>query len=71
MGAPDVQCAQRVEIVAPDGTSCDSLDATIAAGHCRTEDMTVTLGGTPIQEMPADPSQPPICSYRWWKDALR
>jgi len=71
MGAPDVQCAQRIEIVAPDGTSCDSLDANIAAGRCRTEDMTVTLGGTPVQEMPADPSQPPICSYRWWKDALR
>jgi Divergent InlB B-repeat domain len=71
MGAPDVQCAQRVELVAPDGTSCGSLDATIAAGRCRTEDMTVSLRGTPIQQMPADPTQPPLCSYRWWKDALR
>lgn len=70
MGAPNADCAQKIEVLAPDGTSCGSLDATIASGLCRTEDVVLSLGGTPIQRMP-EGQQQDTCSYRWWKDALR
>ena len=53
------------------GTSCGSFDATLASGKCRTEDLNLGLGGTPIQPMPRELSSRDSCSYRWWKDALR
>jgi List-Bact-rpt repeat protein len=71
MGAPDAGCAQKVEVLAADGTSCGSLDATLAAGRCRTEDVALSLDGTPIQPVPKELSKQDLCSYRWWKDALR
>ena len=71
MGAPNADCAQKIEVLAPDGTSCGSFDATLASGNCRTEDLALTLGGTPIQPMPRELSSQDSCSYRWWKDALR
>jgi len=71
MGAPNADCAQKVEIVAPDGTGCGSFDISIAAGKCRTEDVGLSLDGTPIQLMPRELSQANTCSYRWWQHALR
>jgi hypothetical protein len=70
MGAPDAPCTQTVEVLASDGTACGTVDATIAAGRCRTEDVTMSLGGTPIQPLPRAALEQ-TCSYRWWKDALR
>jgi len=70
MGAPDADCDQKVEIVAPDGTSCGSFDIGIAAGKCRTEDVGLGLDGSPIQLMPRNLSQANTCSYRWWQHAL-
>jgi hypothetical protein len=70
LGAPDAPCTQTVEILAPDGTACGRVDATIAAGRCRTEDVAMGLGGTPIQPLPRAASQA-TCSYRWWTNALR
>ena len=71
MGAPNADCGQKIEVLAPDGTSCGSFDATLASGKCRTEDLNLGLGGTPIQPMPRELSSRDSCSYRWWKDALR
>ena len=70
MGAPGTDCAQKIEVLAPDGTSCGALDATIAAGQCRTEDVAISLDGTPIQPLPRAAGQD-TCSYRWWTHALR
>jgi hypothetical protein len=69
MGAPDVDCAQKVDVVAPDGTSCGSFDASIASGKCRTEDFGLGLDGTPVQLLPR--SSADTCDYRWWPTALR
>jgi hypothetical protein len=43
---------------------------TIASGRCRTQDVALSFGGTPIQPMPKELSQNDMCSYRWWKDAV-
>jgi hypothetical protein len=71
MGAPDADCAQKVEVMAPDGTSCGSFDIGIASGKCRTENVSLSLDGTPIQLMPRELSQPYTCSYRSWLHALQ
>jgi hypothetical protein len=70
MGAPGADCAQKIEVMAPDGTACGSFDATIASGTCRTEDLALTLEGTPVQLLPNNLSSPNTCSYRWWAHAL-
>jgi len=71
MGAPGADCAQKIEVMASDGTACGSFDATIASGTCRTEDVGLTLEGTPVQLLPKNLSSPNTCSYRWWAHALR
>jgi len=68
MGASDDDCAQRIEVLAPDGTSCAALDVSVGTGRCRTEDVASSLTGTPIHPLPRSQD---LCSYRWWKDALR
>ena len=69
MGAPGVDCAQKVDVLAPDGTFCGLFDAPIADGKCRTEDFGLGRDGTPVQLLPR--SSPDICAYRWWPSALR
>jgi len=59
------------EVMAPNGAACGSFDATIASGTCRTEDLGLTLDGTPVQLLPKNLSSPNTCSYRWWAHALR
>ena len=76
LGADAVACSQRVEVVAPDGTSCGSADYAIAAGTCDTLDMTLALDGTVMQQLPRSmESSDPIhgghtCTWRWWPGAL-
>ena len=63
--------AQRVEIVAPDGTSCGARDFPIAAGTCETKDLTVGWDGTVIQGLPTaletagQPFDQRTCTLRW------
>jgi hypothetical protein len=71
LGAPNADCGQKIEVVAADGTSCGSFDIGIAAGKCRTENVSLSMDGTPIQLMPREFSQSNTCSYRWWMHALR
>lgn len=71
LGAPGADCAQKIEVLAPDGTSCGWFDASIARGQCRTEDMGLGRDGTPIQLMPKALAPANTCSYRWWPAALR
>jgi hypothetical protein len=71
MGAPNGDCAQKVEVIAPDGTSCGAFDISVAGGKCRTENVSLSLDGTPIQLMPRELSQPNTCSYRSWLHALQ
>lgn len=71
LGGPGADCAQKIEVLAPDGTSCGFFDATIARGQCRTEDMGFGRDGTPIQLMPKALSPASTCSYRWWRGGLR
>src|SRR6267143_636693 len=73
LGASNVACTQRLELLAPDGTSCGARDYQIAAGTCSTGDLTLGLDGTVIQQLPAsmeserswyDGSH--TCTWRWW-----
>ena len=71
LGGPGADCAQKIDVLAPDGTGCGSFDATIARGQCRTEDVSIGREGTPIQLMPKALTPASTCSYRWWPAALR
>ncbi|GAC1535610.1 MAG: hypothetical protein NVS2B9_00970 [Myxococcales bacterium] len=73
-GAAKVACSQRVEVLAPDGTSCGVRDYPIAAGTCDTKDLTLGMDGTVIQPLPTslepnDGSR--TCTWRWWTGAVR
>jgi hypothetical protein len=77
-GAPNVACTQRVEVLAPDGTSCGSRDYPLAAGTCDTGAMTLGLDGTVIQQLPLSMETPRnpqdgthTCTWWWWPAALR
>ena len=76
-GAKNVTCSQRIEVVAPDGTSCGAREYPIAAGTCDTHDMALGADGTVIQLLPdAMETKDPIrltqtCTWRWWSAALR
>jgi len=77
-GARQVTCSQRVEVFAPDGTSCGSRDFPIAAGTCDTRDVTLGADGTIIQQLPLsmETQRNPYngshtCTWRWWAGALQ
>ena len=61
---------QMIDILAPDGTQCGSLNLGLESGQCRTEDVTLALDGTPIQLRPRD-TVAGSCAYRWWPSALQ
>jgi len=76
-GANGVACSQRLEVVAPDGTSCGATDYPIAAGTCDTRDLTVAADGTVIQGLPLSmEAWNPLdsrhsCSWRYWPGAVK
>jgi hypothetical protein len=77
-GEANVACTQKVEIVAPDGTSCGSTEYKIADGNCFTRDLTMAEDGTIIQLLPTamETVTDPIrayhtCTWRWWTRAAR
>ena len=76
-GAKGVACAQRIEVVAPDGSSCGARDYPIAAGNCDTHQLSVGADGTVMQLLPdALETTDPImfthtCTWRWWSAALK
>jgi len=77
LGAKGVLCTQRVEVVAPDGTSCGATDYPIAGGTCDTLDLNLGADGTIIQQLPGAMEQTNsivgghTCTWRWWPAALR
>jgi hypothetical protein len=77
LGAKGVDCTQRVEIVAPDGTRCGTRDFKIADGTCDTHDLTLGLDGTVIQRLPdameskSETTGDTTCTWRWWAGAVR
>jgi len=76
-GANGVACNQRLEVVAPDGTSCGATDYPIAAGTGDTRDLTVAADGTVIQGLPLSmEAWNPLdsrhsCSWRYWPGAVK
>jgi hypothetical protein len=76
-GRSGATCTQRLEIVAPDGTSCGSRDYTIASGACDLNDLTLGADGTVIQLLPsAMESIEPVrmshtCTWRYWRGATK
>lgn len=77
LAAAGVPCTQRVELIAPDGTSCGAADYPIADGTCDTHEMTLGADGTLIQQLPAALEQTNqmvgghTCTWRWWRAAAR
>jgi hypothetical protein len=77
LGAKGVLCTQRVEVVAPDGTSCGATDYPIAGGTCDTLDLNLGADGTIIQQLPRAMEQTNsvvgghTCTWRWWPAAFR
>jgi hypothetical protein len=81
LGAKDVPCTQRLEIVTPDGIVCGARDYPIAATTCTTKDLALGADGTVIQPLPdAMEAQGPhtsygdgtqTCTWRWWTGALK
>jgi hypothetical protein len=75
-GATGVDCTQRLEILAPDGTSCGTRDYAIASGKCDTMDLTLGADGTVIQQLPSalesiTPVSTHTCTWRWWTGAVK
>jgi hypothetical protein len=77
LGAKSVLCTQRVDVIAPDGISCDATDYAIAAGTCDTFDLSLGADGTIVQQLPSAMEQTNTvvggrtCTWRWWPAALR
>ena len=76
-GALGVTCSQRVEVLAPDGTSCGTRDYSMSGATCDTRDLTLGLDGSVIQQLPVsmetttDTHGSHTCTYRWWTGAVR
>jgi hypothetical protein len=70
-GAPNVDCAQSVEVVTSSGASCGSRQFRAAQGQCRTLGMTVGADGTLMQQTPQGMDAPGVCSWRYFPGALR
>jgi hypothetical protein len=77
LGQDGVLCTQRVEVLAPDGTSCGATDFPIAGGTCDTLELSLGADGTIIQRLPDAMEQRNnfvgghTCTWRWWPAALR
>jgi hypothetical protein len=76
MGAQGTACDQKVEVLAPDGASCGSLDFPIASSTCDTFDLRLGVDGTVLQKLPASLEQAPgaavrNCTVRFWPALLK
>jgi hypothetical protein len=79
MGQPGVACDQTIELLAPTGASCGSLDFAIDASRkCDTFDLRLALDGTVLQKLPSEMEAPASadgktrnCTLRFWPAALR
>jgi hypothetical protein len=76
-GGANEKCSQRLEIVAPDGTSCGARDYAVASGTCDLGELTLGFDGTVIQQLPrAMESSEPVreshsCTWRFWPGAAK
>ena len=68
-----VDCADRIEVVAADGTSCGSTELRMAAGTCDRLALTVGSEGTVVQTLPRGVRMPngDNVGWRWWPEMLR
>jgi hypothetical protein len=76
MRAQGTACDQKAEVLAPNGTSCGSLDFPISSGTCDTFDLRVGLDGTALQKLPTSQerdSNPRTrsCTLRFWPAVLK
>jgi hypothetical protein len=70
LGAPSAPCKRTVQVLAGDGTLCQSIDLDAAtAGNCRNEDLSVGLDGTLLELLPRADNA--TCSWRFWPQALQ
>lgn len=76
-GARGVDCTQRVELLAADGTPCASIDFPISDGRCDTGELSLGADGTVVQQLPASMETPVdstvahTCTWRFWPQVLR
>jgi hypothetical protein len=67
----NTDCVQSVEVLAPSGASCGSIDLRAASGQCSLRDVAVGIDGTVVQTPTIDlpgTDRPP---WRWWPGVLR
>lgn len=77
LAASGVVCGQRVELVAPDGTSCSAADYPVKSGTCDTLEVKLSADGTVVQQLPTalettnERSGNHTCTWRWWPRAAQ
>jgi hypothetical protein len=66
-------CADSVEVIASDGTSCGSVELRMAAATCSRLDLVVGPDGTVVQTIPPGVVMPngDNVGWRWWPRMLR
>jgi len=68
-----VDCANKIEILAADGTSCAQMELRIAPGLCHLLDLAIGPEGTVVQTLPREVALPngDNVVWRWWPRLLR
>jgi hypothetical protein len=66
-----LDCADTVEVIAPDGTSCGSVELRMASGTCDRLPLGVGHDGTVVQTVPRGLLTPSGIGWRWWPAMLR
>jgi hypothetical protein len=74
--ADNTVCEQKLEVLAPNGTSCGSMSFPVKSGTCNTWDLRVGIDGTVLQRFPAELEVSPTprsrsCTLRFWPAAVR
>jgi hypothetical protein len=74
LSSPD--CSQRIEVIAPSGTSCGSATFTVGSSKCGTSNIDVGYDGTVIQQLPTEmerqsASGTHTCTWRSWTGFFR
>jgi hypothetical protein len=68
---PGLECADTVEVIAPDGTSCGSVELRMASGTCDRLPLGIGRDGTVVQTVPRGVLTPSGIGWRWWPAMLR